>query len=583
MADLILELHVEEIPPALQQSGIDRLATRLSEKLGEYGLEGRITHRLVTPRRMGLVITGLPIRQRDRQVEIRGPKVGAPEQAIQGFLRANGLAEIGQCQKLIQPQGEWWLIKRNEPGRFVSELLPTIIEAVLNQFEWPKAMRQGASDFRWCRPLVAVLAVFEGKPVEARLSLGGKRPLTINLTDQCHPHSVLGNAFPVRCVDDYLHGLERGSVIGDFTQRRAKIAADLHQAASTHGLEWIENEKLLDRVTGLVEDPVVMLAALDDAFKDLPKQVITSCLGTHQGYFMVKDKDRQISHFAFVANQPEAKGSTAIRDGNLRVARARLADARFVLERDLKSDFDVWRDQLRTIQLYQGLGTLYDKSERLDTLCQKLARCFQVHPNHAAIMGRLAKCDLASELVREFPDLQGFAGSYYYCYFHGAEQSGLIKDALREQYQPAGPDDDVPKGDPGRLLAFADRLDQLAGFWTIGKQPSGSRDPLALRRAGLAAIRILLAQAVFEYDSTDDGFDLRPMIEEALALYGNTDKALAEDLQRFMMARLKNLAPEDALGQAIAGAVIKDERARNPFFAGRFIDSLHGFLQEEKG
>ena len=489
MSELLLELFSEEIPARMQKRAGEDLVRLVTDALKEAGVEGQNARAFATPRRLTLVIDGLPEKTPDVKEERKGPKVGAPQQAIDGFLRAAGLASIDQATVQEDKKGAFYVAVTEKKGRDTAALIAEIVPAVIRAFPWPKSMRWGAGSLRWVRPLHSVLCILGGKTVAFEID-------GIKSGNMTRGHRFMApDAFAVKDFADCEMKLLDAKVVLDPQKRAHFIHAGAKALAEAEGLTLKEDEALLHEVAGLVEWPVPLIGRIDDEFMSVPQEVLTSTMRANQKYFACLDKAGNLSNrFIVVANLEAEDGGKAIVNGNERVLRARFADARFLWDQDCRQTLESRLPKLEEVVFHARLGTVRQKAERIADLARELATLVQgVDPNRAERAGRLAKADLTSGMVGEFPELQGVMGAYY------ARNDGLgddIAQAIAEHYAPLGPADNVPSSPLGRVVALADKIDTLWGFWVIDEKPTGSKDPFALRRAALGVIRIVLESGI---------------------------------------------------------------------------------------
>jgi glycyl-tRNA synthetase beta chain len=485
MPDLLLELFSEEIPARMQARAADDLARMMNERLLAAGFLPEGVKAFAGPRRLTLLATGLPVRQADRKEEKKGPRVGAAQGAIDGFLKSAGLSSLDQCAIEEDKKGRYYVARIDRPGRATADLIAEAVPEIVRDFPWPKSMRWGDGDLTWVRPLKSALCCFDNEIVP--FEIGGVRS-----GDETRGHRAAGGApIRVRTFEKYESALKAAKVVLDAGARRDMIAADARTLCQAQGLELVEDKGLLAEVAGLAEWPVVMMGSFDQKFLALPDEVLTASMRGHQKYFSVKDPKtgRLAAKFIFVANIEAADAGAAMRRGYERVLTARLSDAWYLYHQDLKRPLESRIADLDRVTFFEGLGALGDKARRIAALAKEIAPAVGADPQSAERAALLAKADLTTGMVYEFPELQGLMGRYY-ALAQGAPAT--IADAIRDHYAPKGADDAVPNAPVSVAVALADRVDTLTAFWAINKKPTGSGDPFALRRAALGVIRTAL-------------------------------------------------------------------------------------------
>ena len=490
MPDLLLELFSEEIPARMQARAADDLKKMVTDRLVNAGLVYEGAKAFATPRRLALAVHGVPARQPDVKEERKGPRVGAPEGAIAGFLKAAGLKSIAEAKVQPDKKGDFYVAVTEKPGRAAIDVIAGIVPEVVRSFPWPKSMRWGAGDLTWVRPLHSILATFgpeTEEPEVVRFSVDG-----IVAGDLTRGHRFLsGGEIKARRLDDYVAKLQAAKVVLDPARRAEIILHDAKNLAFAQGYELIEDADLLAEVAGLVEWPVALMGSFDEAFLAIPPEVIRTTIRNNQKCFVVQKPGGALANrFVLTANTEASDGGAAIVAGNERVIRARLSDAKFFYETDLKTKLEDRLEKLKEIVFHEKLGTQYERVERIERLARELAPIVGADPDKAARAARLAKADLVTEMVGEFPELQGLMGKYY-ALAQGEDAS--VAAACEDHYKPLGPNDRVPTNPVSIAVALADKLDTLVGFWAIDEKPTGSKDPYALRRAALGVIRIVLA------------------------------------------------------------------------------------------
>jgi glycyl-tRNA synthetase beta chain len=490
MPQLLIEFFSEEIPARMAARAEADLERLLMDKLTAAGLLPEGVKAFSTPRRLSAVVEGLAARTPDVRDERKGPRVGAPDKAVEGFLKGAGLASLEQAKVQKDPKGDFYVALIEKPGRATPDLVAEIIPAIVRGFPWPKSMRSGDADLYWVRPLQRIVCCFDGEPVVFELpgvAVG-------NITSGHRFHAP--KPFTVRRLDDYETALKKAFVVLRRDERKDMIAADARTACQAQGLELVEDPGLLDEVAGLVEWPVVLIGEMDPDFLSLPGEVIRLTMRTHQKYFAVRDPatGRLAPRFVTVANIKAKDGGAAIVAGNRRVLSARMNDARFFWDKDGQTPLstDERREKLKQIVFHQKLGSVWDKVVRVKALAAELAPAVGADPALVARAADLMKMDLVTETVGEFPELQGQIGRQL---AEGAEHASVAA-AIEDHYRPLGPSDRVPTDPVAVTLALADKLDTLAGFWAIDEKPTGSSDAFGLRRSALGVVRISLDNQV---------------------------------------------------------------------------------------
>lgn len=496
MPDLLLELFSEEIPARMQARAADDLKKLVTDALVERGLVYEGAKAFVTPRRLALHIAGLPVKGRDVREEKKGPRVGAPDAAVQGFLKSTGLASLDQAKIESDPKkGEFYVAVIDRPGQATVAALAEIIPDVVRNFPWPKSMRWGDASaapgsLRWVRPLHSIIALFGSEGEEPEVIPCEVDGIVAGNTTRGHRFLAPGE-IRVKRFDDYVQKLEAAKVMLDPERRKATIRAEARTLAFAQGLEVIEDEGLLDEVAGLVEWPVVLMGAFEDAFLDVPAEAIRATIRANQKCFVVKDgaTGKLAPRFLLTSNIEASDGGATIIAGNGRVIRARLSDARFFWETDKKVRLDDRLKKLESVTFHARLGSQADRVTRIVSIAKELATHVGADVALSARAATLAKADLSTEMVGEFPELQGLMGRYYAA-LEG--EDAKVAAAIEDHYKPLGPSDRVPSEPVSIAVALADKLDTLIGFWSIDEKPTGSKDPYALRRAALGVIRIIL-------------------------------------------------------------------------------------------
>ena len=491
MPDLLLELFSEEIPARMQAKAREDLKSLVTNGLVEAGLTYASAGAFSTPRRLVLSVEGLSGQSPTLKEERKGPRSDAPEAALEGFLRSTGLTR-DQLELRDEKKGQVWFAVVEKPGRAAPAIVAEVVEQVVRSFPWPKSMRWGAGSLRWVRPLHSILCILtdEGGAETVPLTVDG---IAAGATTEGHRFMSKGR-FPVSSFDDYRAKLLKAHVVLDSAEREARIWHDATTAAFAQGLEVAEDKGLLTEVAGLVEWPVMLMGAIPERFLDLPPEVLQTSMKEHQKFFSVRNpRTGRIEKFVTVANRETADHGETVLKGNLKVLSARLSDAKFFWENDLRTVKTVGMEGmaagLANVTFHNKLGSQADRIARIEALAREIAPLVGAQPDLAAEAARVAKADLQSAMVGEFPELQGTMGGYY------ARAAGLpeaVANACKAHYSPLGPSDDVPTEPVSVAVALADKIDTLTGFWAIDEKPTGSKDPFALRRAALGVIRLVL-------------------------------------------------------------------------------------------
>ncbi|WP_288902498.1 glycine--tRNA ligase subunit beta [uncultured Sneathiella sp.] len=523
MAELLLELFSEEIPARMQNKAADDLVRLVSAGLKDAGLAFESARGFATARRLALVIDGLPVAQEDTSEERRGPRVGAPDKAVEGFLKSAGLSR-DQLEERETEKGSFYYAVIESKGRPTIEVLPALLNAAISAVPWPKPMKWGSYSARWVRPLHNILCLFDGKTVPLSWE-----HLTAN--DQTFGHRFMApEAITVKDFADYQARLKTALVVLDATERERIIAADAGRLADDEGLTLIDDPALLTEVAGLVEWPESLIGSIDTSFLEVPQEALISAMRSHQKYFSLAGKDGKMApRFIVVANLRAEDGGKLITAGNERVLSARLSDAKFFWDKDREKTLESRVPDLEKIIFHAKLGTVREKVERVIKLTAEIAPYVpNADADLAARAALLAKADLTTEMVGEFADLQGLMGRYYAA--HDGENAA-VATAIEEHYSPLGPNDSCPSEPTSVIVALADKIDTLTGFYAINEKPTGSKDPYALRRASLGVIRLVLENNL--------RLPLLEIFKKAGALQSVPDTLDANELLAFFADRLK--------------------------------------------
>ena len=575
MPDLLLEVLSEEIPARMQAGGAQELEKQVCSRLKDARLAHEGAQTFATPRRLALIVPGLPPVQPDVTVERKGPRVNAPEKAIAGFLRSTGLT-LDDCEQRETPKGPVWFAVKQEKGRPTGELLAELLPEALAAVSWPKSMRWDESGVRWVRPIRSILCLLDDAVVPFRFGAIESGRTTLG-------HRFLSSGtLSIADAYSYEAALEDAKVMLSPKARAQTIRDKAVDLAKHEGLYFLDDKGLVDENAGLVEWPVVSMGHIDAQFMDLPAEVLRSAMGTHQRYFGVVEAGYvPTSRFVMVANTETSVGATTIIAGNERVLRARLADARFFWDQDRSQSLEKHGDALKGVVFHARLGSMYEKARRVAMLANTLApKVVGANPEHAARAGLLCKADLVTEMVGEFPELQGIMGGFYAAQQVEPEHPEVY-GAIRNHYLPKGPDDPIPMEPVTIAVALADKLDTLAGFFAIDEQPTGSKDPFALRRAALGVIGLVIENSV--------RLPLKSALAEALAGYGNLlpeepgPQAARGALLAFFADRVRAHWREQGIRHDLVNAVFgvegEDDLVR---LMGR-VDALAGFVNTLDG
>jgi glycyl-tRNA synthetase beta chain len=582
-------LFSEEIPARMQTKAADDLRRMVTDKLVAEGLVYEGAKAFATPRRLALTVHGLPARQPDLKEERKGPKVGAPDAAVQGFLKAAGLKSLDEAKIQKDPKkGDFYIALIEKPGRPAIDVIAEILPLVVRTFPWPKQMRWGEASAKrgaltWVRPLHSIIATFGPEtedPEIVKFDIGG-----IEAGQVTRGHRFMAPAeFSVRRFDDYVSKLEAAKVVLDPQRRRDIILADAKQLAFAQGYELVEDEALLEEVAGLVEWPVALMGSFDQEFLSIPGEVIRATIRNNQKCFVVRDPKtgKLAPKFILVSNIEATDGGKAIVAGNERVIRARLSDAKFFYDTDLKTKLEARLPKFENIVFHEKLGTQAERIARIERLAAELAPLVGADVEKTKRAAKLAKADLLTEVVGEFPEVQGLMGKYY-ALAQGEDAS--VATAIEDHYKPQGPNDRVPNDPVAIAVALADKIDILTGFWAIDEKPTGSKDPFALRRAGLGIIRSILDNEL--------RLELTSLFLKHGDLFPNHDSAVtAFSLVDFIGDRLKvQLRDQGARHDLVdavftQGANVKAPGAGNSrdiLMVVRRVEALGKFLDTDDG
>jgi glycyl-tRNA synthetase beta chain len=585
MPDLLLELFSEEIPARMQAKAADDLRRMVTDKLVAEGLVYEGAKAFATPRRLALTVHGIPARQSDLKEERKGPRVGGPEAAIAGFLKATGLSSLDEAKIQRDPKkGDFYVALIEKPGRATLDVLADILPVIIRTFPWPKSMRWGERSARsgalsWVRPLHAITATFgleTEQPDVVKFAVDG-----IEAGQTTFGHRFMAPApISVRRFEDYEAKLLDAKVVLDPERRKDTILTDAKQLAFAQGFELVEDQVLLDEVAGLVEWPVVLMGSFDQEFLSIPGEVIRATIRNNQKCFVVSDpKTKKLTNkFILTANIEASDGGKAITAGNERVIRARLSDAKFFYETDLKTKLEERLPKFDSIVFHEKLGTQGERIKRIELSATELAPRVGADVEKAARAARLAKADLLTEVVGEFPELQGLIGKYY-ALAQGEDTS--VAAACEDHYKPQGPNDRVPADPVSIAVALADKIDTLVGFWAIDEKPTGSKDPYALRRAALGVIRIAIEREIELYP--------RGLLEKRIKriranLSDEEISEIGDSFQRFFEDRLTvQLRDQGARHDLVEAVLHLGGREVGLLSIVRRVEALGKFLDSDDG
>jgi glycyl-tRNA synthetase beta chain len=581
MAEFLLELLTEEIPARMQARAASDMAVSFDRWMFEAGVEydgmDTITH--VSPRRLVLKHHNLPAQTKSKNEEKKGPRVGSPDQAIQGFLKSAGLTKIEDAEIRKTDKGDFYFAQIYQPAKSVAEILPAVIQKIIAEFEWPKSMRWAGGDKTWVRPLRGVMAFFDGKSVPGKIDFGGG--VTVNFSAHTTGHRFMAGKDNIVATnfEDYRKKLETAYVIIDREERKKKIIEQIEALANKAGLSLRPDLGLLEEVAGLVEYPVAMLGKIDPEFMTVPERVLITSMRQHQKYFALLYADGTLANtFAFVANLAPSDGGKLVVAGNERVLRARLYDAKFFFEQDQKTTLESRLPKLQNIVFHQKLGTIGQKVERLCLLAPNIATAIGADPVLATDAATLCKADLVTGMVGEFPELQGYMGGEY---ARLGGENPAVANAIAQHYRPLGPGDAVPSEKLAVTLALADKIDTLVGFFAANEKPTGSKDPFALRRAALGVIRLVLENNL--------RLDLLPLLQQSLALSVEQleltadAKKLPLELLEFFYDRLRVYLKDQNIRHDVINAALSGQHTTDLWLIVRRANAVGEFLTTAEG
>jgi len=580
MPDLLLELFSEEIPARMQAKAADDLRRMVTDRLVAEGLVYEGAKAFATPRRLALTVHGIPARQPDLKTERRGPKMGAPDAAVQGFLKATGLKSLDEATIQRDPKGDFYVALIEKPGRATIDVLAEILPVIIRTFPWPKSMRWGersakSGSLSWVRPLHSIIATFGPETEEPELVKFSVDGIETGQTTFGH-RFMAPSAISVRRFEDYEAKLLDAKVVLDPDRRKDTIVTDAKQLAFAQGFELVEDQVLLDEVAGLVEWPVALMGSFDEEFLSIPGEVIRATIRNNQKCFVVSDPKtgKLTNKFILTANIEATDGGKTIIGGNERVIRARLSDAKFFYETDLKTKLESRLPKFEQIVFHEKLGTQAERIKRIERLAAEIAPLVGADVEKAKRAAHLAKADLLTEVVGEFPELQGLMGKYY---AQAQGEDASVAAASEEHYKPQGPADRVPTDPASVAVALADKIDTLAGFWAIDEKPTGSKDPYALRRAALGVIRLIVENTL-----RLPILNVTKSAMVGLPATGDAQK-LSGDLLSFFADRLKVQLRDQGARHDLVDAVFSLGGQDDLLLVVRRVDALGKFLDTDDG
>ncbi len=586
MPDLLLELFSEEIPARMQAKAAEDLRRIVTDKLVDAGLVYEGAKAFATPRRLALTVHGIPARQPDLKQERKGPRVGGAEAAIAGFLKATGLNSLDEAKIQRDPKGDFYIALTEKPGKPAVDVLAEILPMVIRTFPWPKQMRWGEASIKssaltWVRPLHSIVATFGIETEEPEIVKFDLPGVSVGQTTRGHRFLAPGE-IEVRRFDDYVAKLHHAKVVLDPERRKEIILADARSLTFAQGYELVEDPVLLEEVAGLVEWPVVLMGSFDAEFLSIPDEVIRATIRANQKCFVVRDPKtgKLTNKFILTANIEATDSGAAIIAGNERVIRARLSDAKFFYETDLKTKLEDRLPKFEQIVFHEKLGTQAARIARITRLAGEIAPLVGADPAKTKRAAQLAKADLLTEVVGEFPELQGLMGKYY-ALAHGEDAS--VAAASEDHWKPQGAGDSVPNDPVSIAVGLADKLDTLTSFWAMDEKPTGSKDPFALRRAALGVIRLVLENnlRISMLGTAKSGID--GLLETGAAVILVNPHQVPADLLAFFADRLKVQLRDQGARHDLVDAVFALGGQDDLLMVVRRVEALGKFLDSDDG
>jgi len=549
--NLLFEIFSEEIPARMQLESEKQLERLFTSSLSSRNISYEACSTYSGPRHLSIIINNIELTQKDKNIEIRGPRVGSNENALRGFLKSKKI-NISDTVIKKTKNGDFYFFSDIEKGKKTSHVLPEIIEEILKKFVWPKSQRWSNTTFKWARPLRNILLLLNDEVVKGRFDLGNDSFLTFN--NFTYGHRYNNKKIILKSISDYEILLKKNNVLLDREKRKQKILKDINALIKNKETKILEDEILLNEVLGLAEFPNVLEGSISEQFMSLPREVLSTAMRVHQKYFSIIDKnDNLLPKFLFISNSlPDKVRDNTIIKGNERVLKARLSDAKFFWNSDKANNLEDWNEKLKNVQFHEGLGSLNEKTKRMSKTSIFFSKLFDVNKNLAREAALLSKADLISEMVGEFPELQGIMGGYY-SKLEGQPQE--VSDAIFDHYKPKGLLDTIPRTKLGSLLSIIDKIDTLTGFFIINKQPTGSKDPFALRRTGFAIVQILI--------NHDLNISINDIFVEVFKSYGSYSESTHKSLNDFIIDKIKFVLNQQNLSLDIIESVMSLKNSFN--------------------
>jgi len=549
--NLLFEIFSEEIPARMQLESEKQLERLFKSSLSSRGIGYEECSTYSGPRHLSLIINNIELTQKDKNIEIRGPRVGSNEKALTGFLKSKKI-DISDTFIKKTKNGDFYFFSDIEKGKNTSQVLPVIIEEILKKFVWPKSQRWSNTTFKWARPLRNILLLLNDEVVKGKFDLGNDCFLTFN--NFTFGHRYNNKKIIIKSIRDYEILLKKNHVLLDREKRKQKILQDIDALIKDKETKILEDEILLNEVLGLAEFPSVLEGSISEEFMSLPREVLSTAMRVHQKYFSIIDKnDNLLPKFLFVSNSlPDKVRDSTIIKGNERVLKARLSDAKFFWNSDKENNLEKLNEKLKNVQFHEGLGSLNEKTKRMSKTSIFFSKVFDVNQDFAKEASLLSKADLISEMVGEFPELQGIMGGYY-SKLQG--QPKEVSDAIFDHYKPKGLLDTIPRTKLGCLLSIIDKIDTLTGFFIINKQPTGSKDPFALRRTGFAIVQILINHNL--------NISINDIFVEAFKSYGSYSESTHKSLNDFIIDKIKFVLNQQNISIDIIDSVMSLKNSFN--------------------